>query len=323
MSANEFGNSVEEVQRKLTEILPLVDSGVEQVLKLHEVFEEELPKYQTLFEDIKSSIDEIGAIATKENSGLLDQKNTLATQNNELIDILEENSQKTGDAMAALTEVQGRAEAEINASGTRIEAGATALKDQISNVSQNADLAQESLNSLQEKTTDAFDELTQGIDGFTSQWDADASSSQQALDNLKSAVSEDHTADVKKQFNGINDSTVETVSNVISLFSDSETGFNDFFSAFDTDAETLATDFKSKAQEMFGNLKDYAEKECGQVLENALENLAKEIVEGFAAEVITSVATAQFGAMTTAALSPIIPELAIAKKITGAINSIL
>jgi hypothetical protein len=323
MSASEFGNSVDEVQRKLTEILPLVDSGVEQVMKLHEVFAEELPKYQTIFDDIKSGISEIGAIATKENSGLLDQKNTLASQNNELIDILEENNQKTGDAMSALTEVQERTEAEINATGTRVDAGATALKEQVRTVSQNADVAKESLNSLQEKATDAFAELTQGIDDFTSQWDDDESSSQQSLDNLKSAVSENHTAEVKKQFDGINNSTVETVSNVVSLFSDSETGFNNFFSAFDTDAVTLAAEFKSKSQEMFGNLKDYAEKECGQVLENALENLAGEIVEGFATEVITSIATAEFGATTTAALSPIIPELALAKKATGVINSIL
>jgi len=323
MSASEFGNSVEEVQRKLTEILPLVDTGVEQVMKLHEVFAEELPKYQTIFDGITSDISEIGAIASKENSGLLDQKNSLASQNNELIDILEENHQKMGDAMSALTEVQERAEAEINATGTRVEAGATALKEQVSTVSQNADVAKGALNSLQEKATDAFADLTQGIDDFTSQWDADESSSQQSLDNLKSAVSENQTAEIKKQFNGINSSTVETVTNVVSLFSDSETGFNNFFSAFDTDAETLAAEFKSKSQEIFGNLKDYAEKECGQVLENALGNLAEEIVEGFAAEVITSVATAKFGATTTAALSPIIPELALAKKVTGVINSIL
>ncbi len=323
MSANEFGNSVEEVQRKLTEILPLVDSGVEQVMKLHEVFAEELPKYQTLFEGIQSGINQIGEIAEKENSELLDQKSTLSTQNNELIDILEGNNQKTGDAISALTEVQERAEAEINANSARVEASAKDLIDQIGKVSQNADLAKESLNSLQEKTTDAFDGLTQGIDGFTSQWDADESSSMQALDDLKSAVSNDHTAEVKQQFNGINDSTIETVSNVVSLLSDSETGFTEFFSVFDADAETLAADFKSKSQEMFGNLKDYVEKECGEILESGLENLAEEIVEGFAAEVITSVATAQFGATTTAALAPILPELAVAKKITGAINSIL
>ena len=34
MSVNEFGNSVEEVQRKLSEILPLVDAGVDSASRV-------------------------------------------------------------------------------------------------------------------------------------------------------------------------------------------------------------------------------------------------------------------------------------------------
>ena len=59
------------------------------------------------------------------------------------------------------------------------------------------------------------------------------------------------------------------------------------------------------------------------MLEDALENLVKEGVEAFAAEIVESIATTQIGVMTTSTLSPIIPELVIAKKITGVMNSIL
>lgn len=323
MSVHAFGSNVDEVQRKLSEILPLIDGGAGRLTALHEEIADDIPKYQMGVQDLTNRIDHIGVNTTSMEADLLQLKAQLGAGQTELISELEENEQKCDEALASLTEVQQRVEAVISESSTRLETATTALESQFNTLSQSADSIEDTIGTLRDKSEAAFTELSAGVDGFTSQLNTDDASTQQSLDSLKSAVSETHTAEVKKHFDGLNASTVETVSNVVNLVSNHEDGINEFFSAFDTDAENLVEEFKGKAREMFGELRDYTENECGQVLENALENLAKEIVEAFAAEIVASVATTQLGVSTTAALSPIIPELAIAKKVTGVINSIL
>ncbi len=50
MTIHAFGNDVEEVQRKLSEILPLVDAGAERVSQLHETLRSEFAGYQSSYE---------------------------------------------------------------------------------------------------------------------------------------------------------------------------------------------------------------------------------------------------------------------------------
>ena len=64
MSIAEFGSNVEEVQRKLNELLPLVDAGANRADDLHEQIADEMADYETSFEGLESSLTDFNEAAT-------------------------------------------------------------------------------------------------------------------------------------------------------------------------------------------------------------------------------------------------------------------
>lgn len=55
MSVTAFGSTVEEVQRKLNEILPLMDTGAERAKELHQQMEGELTQSDNVFRSVESN----------------------------------------------------------------------------------------------------------------------------------------------------------------------------------------------------------------------------------------------------------------------------
>ena len=323
MSVTAFGSTVDEVQRKLNEILPLIDSGAERAKELHEQIENELTQYENSFTDVDQSLDTLQETAAALDGEIDTVRSELETGMNELGVELADAEQKAEAGLEKVTQAEEQIELLINDTGSQFDAGTTSAAVQFDAIAQNAGEMKTIVTSLRGKTEAGLNELSEEVTTFTTQWEADSATSKGSLDTLTTTVAQSHKDEVSKHFNGLNDSTVEAVTNIINLATDHETGFNEFFAAFDTDADTLVEEFKAKSQEMFANLTDYTENPCGRVLEDALENLTKEVVEALAAEMIASIAMTEVGVATTSMLSPIIPELVIAKKITGAINAVL
>jgi chromosome segregation ATPase len=323
MSIHEFGNSVDEIQQKLSEILPLVDAGAERAEQLHQSIHGQLADFENNFESLGTSMNNMGETAGGLDGELAQSATEITAGFEDVTSRLDASRQAADEAVERLEGIQQRVDADIDPVVEQLESNANSLNSEFDSLSQNATATQDNLTTLRQSSGDAFTELDTEVNGFAERWEADSTASEQSLGALKTALSDTHTPEVKRKFNGLSDSTVETVSNVVSLVSNHEGGIGEFFSSFDADVDNLAEEFKSKTEEMFGSLKDYAETQCGRVIEQSLEHLVKEVVEAFAAEVIASVATTQVGVSTTATLSPIIPELVMAKKVTGLINSIL
>jgi len=323
MSVTAFGSTVDEVQRKLNEILPLIDSGASRAKELHEQIENELTQYQNSFIAIDESLDTMQETAASLDGEIEVARSDLETGMNELGVELAEAEQKVEEGLQKVTQAEEQIELLINDVGSQFDAGTAAAAAQFDTTAEKAGEMITMVTTLRGKTETGLNELSEEVASFATQWEADSATSKGSLDTLTTTVAQSHKDEVSKQFNGLNDSTVEAVTNIVNLATDHETGFNEFFAAFDTDADTLVEEFKAKSQEMFADLQDYTENQCGKVLEDALENLTKEVVEALAAEMIASIAMTEIGVATTSALSPIIPELVIAKKITGAINAVL
>lgn len=323
MSIHVFGDTVEEVQRKLSEILPLVSSGADRVLQLHATLESELTGYQTSYENLESSISSVASEAAELGGEITGIQSEVESGINELINGLDEVNEQTETALQHLDATQERLEADLAGRTTELQAGSTVVESHFDTMNEGTIALQAEVNTLREQADTAFTEVADRVNEFASAWEQEEAKSQESLVSLKSAITENHSPEVKQKFDGFNASTVETVRNVVDLLTEKDDGLSDFFSAFDTDADALAESFKSKTREIFGELKDCAENECGKAIQESLDNLAKEVIEAFAAEVIASAVTTQLGVATTGALAPIIPELVIAKKVTGVINSIL
>ena len=323
MSIHVFGDTVDEIQRKLGEILPLVDAGVERVMQLHATLQSELADYLSSYESLESSMGTVAAAASELAGDITDIQSEVETGAGELTGGLDEVGEQATDALQHLTATRERVEADIESASSQLQASAATAESQLDSMVETVDSMHGQVTTLRDQAETAFGEVDERVTEFSTNWEQDESKSRESLTSLKSAISDQHKPEVKQKFDGFHANTVETVSNVVGLLTEKDGGMDDFFSAFDTDAETLAEDFKAQTRKTFGELKQCAENECGKAIEESLENLAKEVVEAFAAEIIASVATTQLGVSTTSMLSPIIPELVIAKKVTGVINSIL
>jgi hypothetical protein len=92
---------------------------------------------------------------------------------------------------------------------------------------------------------------------------------------------------------------------------------------FTSDSQSLADEFQSQLSDIFSQVKSFAEQEVGDALSEAVENALRSGVEALAGEVVSNIATTQVGVATTGALSPVLPEIVAAQKLTELINSIL
>ncbi len=323
MSVTAFGSTVEEVQRKLNEILPLMDTGAARAKELHQQMEGELTQYQSAFAELDQSIDAMQETADAMDGEVDAAQSELETGVNELGVELADVQHKTEEALERIVQTGEQAELRINEATSELDNSSSNTTTQLERMEQRAAEMITMVVSLRENTESGFGELSEEVSNFTTQWEADSATSKGSLDTLTATVAQSHKDEVAKQFDGLNDSTVEAVTNVVTLATDHESSLNEFFAAFDTDADNLIEEFKSKSKEIFVDLQDYTENEFGNLVEDALETLGKEVVEALAAEMIASVVTTQAGVATTGMLSPLIPELIIAKKITGAINAVL
>jgi chromosome segregation ATPase len=320
---HEFGNNVDDVRRKLEDNLPLVDAGVERAKELHEIFASELSEYDSNYGELEESLEKMQSEATELASRVTEVQSQVTSTVEGFVSSFEEIEQLTNTSIDQLTAAQQRVESELESVGSQVQSAASSLESQFGSLSTQASSMQEMLENVKQQAESKFAELADSVESIASQWQADESSSGEALDSLQSKLADSHTAEMKEKFDGFNQKSADTVSGMVSLLTEHEGGIGEFFSAFDADAESLADGFKEQAQEIFGNLKEFAESEVGGILEETLENLTKETVEAFAAEIASSIAMTQVGVATTGALSPIIPQLVIAKKVTGVMNAIL
>lgn len=323
MSIHVFGNTVEEVQRKLSEILPLTDAGAERLQQVHQQLQAELGEYRSGYEQLEKTVETLSADASTLDGEMRAVRSEVVTAVEAMTGDIDQVVEQSDEALAQLSSAREQVDSQIDGLSEQLQTSATASESELQTLISAADSMHTQVTTVRDQSQVAYGSVDERVNEFTTRWQQGEAKSQERFSGLKSSVAETHTPEVKQKFDGFNTSTVETVSNVVNLLQEKDGGLGEFFSAFDTDAKTLADDFQTRTRQVFGELRTCAEDECGKVVEESLEHLAKEVVEAFAAEIIASAATTQLGATTTGMLSVIIPELVVVKKITSVINGIL
>jgi hypothetical protein len=87
--------------------------------------------------------------------------------------------------------------------------------------------------------------------------------------------------------------------------------------------EGLGEELKSRCCEAIENVSNHATDVLQRELDEAFKHVMDKVIEEVLEEIVKNIAMAQFGAATTTAISPILPEIVIAKKALELINEIL
>lgn len=85
----------------------------------------------------------------------------------------------------------------------------------------------------------------------------------------------------------------------------------------------LGEELRSRCCETIENVSNHATEVFQRELNEAFTNVTNKIIEEVLEEIVKNIAMAQFGAATTTAIGPILPQIVIAKKALEVINEIL
>ena len=322
MSIADFGNSVEEVRKKLSEILPLVDAGQQEVEELHSQFAGELStdeeNYETLAENWKS----LGELAETSEADVDSHTSEITG----IIDALEQGVEEFGSIVDELSSdldaAKEQVESVLAAGEQAVLAVAETLSAEFTNLLSGVGRVQETIDQLREGVNQQLDALTQGVAEFATRFQADLESAEDLFNTFTDTAS-DLASGFTETLTSLGDAASDAASNFVDTLGEHHGEIGEFFSIFATDSQNLFEEFSSQVTDLFGQWKSFAEEEVGGALREAVEHAMQAGVEALATEILASVATTQMGVATTGALSPVLPEIVAAQKLTELINSIL
>jgi hypothetical protein len=211
----------------------------------------------------------------------------------------------------ALTEVQTEVDtACATAQGTCSET--TTALTQLAATLQESQAATQAL--LSEFAT-AMDTLQQRVQAFQAKAESD-------FTQVYTSLTEHATAQIEALFGTFGEELLQTqTSQFLGSFTDFETGCTQLYSTFQADIIDMSNHFMARGHEMLHNTAGHVQDTVRRELQEAFDDAVRGVVRALMHEVVETTAVMELGAQVTGMLSPILPELVIAKHALGAINA--
>ena len=322
MSLHEFGSSVDEVRQKLKEILPLVDAGHEAAEELHNRMQGDLSSIEEKYDSLAEAMNAVAEAGSEADDQISEWESMLSSSGEEWSNKLEDLSEKSVIIWSKIEEGQELVRSTFSDMNESIS---TAYEDASSGLTEMFSKAEEldsMVQSDQEETTSRFEEVKDALSELSSEFTSQQGNASEGLNALQMVVSEEWSNRLNEMMKGLLDSTAAEATSICESIATHAEGIHSFFSTFKSDSESLAQEYGNKASDIVSGLKDYAENHVVTTLTDGVEELVEKGITVFATGVGLSFVMAQTGVATSSALSPIIPEIVIAKKLTDVINSI-
>jgi uncharacterized protein YukE len=322
MSIFEFGNSVEEIRQKLKEILPLVDAGQEVVQQLHNRMQGELSSMAETYDSFEVALNSVAEAGTHADEKVSAWESTFSSTVDEWSNKLNDFSELAKTSGRKFVDGKNLVEqtiVEMNESLTTVYGqSVTVLESMLSKL----ESASGQIQSFQDESNSKLEEVNDALSKLSDECTSVENSAKETLESLQNEISTAWSIQLEQMMKGMTEDTTAEAKSVLELIAKNSEVMVGFFGIFKSDSENVADEFGSKISELINGLKDSAEGQLKTSLQDGIENLTEKGVAAFATSVGQSLIMAQTGVATSSALSPVIPQIAVAQKLTDMINSI-
>jgi hypothetical protein len=176
---------------------------------------------------------------------------------------------------------------------------------------------QESQTATQALLTEfatAMDTLQQRVHAFQAEAESD-------FEQVRTNLAENVTAQVEALFGTFGEELLQTqASQLLGGFTAFETGCTQLCNTFQTEITEIGNHFMARGQEILHNTAGHVQDTLGRELQEAFDDAFRGVIRALMHEVIETTVVMELGVQVTGMLSPILPELVIAKHALGAIN---
>lgn len=318
MSLEQFRTDEEESVRKVGQIVELIVTSQQQIQDAHGAIGDEAPRRQERWSALEQSFDEfiheLQSLATEFSSVLDSEGGDMAAEIEQDVVRLETAAEGVCDAAARVRQAAGEAHAGLDAIehqvGDHLQQLVTVADEWSATCEQSDGELQQALVELTGQITAVTEELEQTQDQLEAE-----------CEELGSSLTETHAAALEENFGSLADAVQEElVDGLAGDFDSVGQQVQELLSEFDGDIGELADDLEARAGQLLNDLGETAKEELESSIKESVEELVEEAVKGFTAEIVENIVMTNLGVTTTSTLSPILPELAAAKKLLELVN---
>ncbi|MGB7415248.1 MAG: hypothetical protein WA902_13670 [Thermosynechococcaceae cyanobacterium] len=191
------------------------------------------------------------------------------------------------------------------------------------------DVLDEELNQLEDTFTQAQQDIqdaSSGFDELISQLTAKVQSFQSRLnisfEVLTADLTDTNQTALIESFDGLSEQVGEVQKTQLSQnFTQYSDDLNQLYSNFDTEIDVIGNDLKDRFIQLFEDSGHYCTNEAKNELEAAMRDTIEDVMADFVSEISENLVLMEVGSSVTSSLSPVLPELVVAKKAAELVNA--
>lgn len=181
---------------------------------------------------------------------------------------------------------------------------------------------EESLLEVKETTQNVFNEVEDSLAQFKETVDTFQSETESDFEGLISDLVEQYNPDLTNLMNECSNTLSEDYLNqMLTDFDTFQTAAINLYGTFNSDITNLGISFQRQGISLINSCIEYCLESLGKEMKSVFDEAIDKIVEELTEELVETTLTMTIGATTTSIMTPILPELVIAKKLVAAINA--
>lgn len=317
-------NVVEQIEERANEVLQRVTTGYEHFSRLRDQLADVIAQQQqhvaTLDSELTNANESVPQI-----TGLVDEATEVATTvSAELMEGVTTATSILGTAISAFRQSleAGREQAQ------EVVTSHQEVRDQIIDALRQGDECYLKVETgLEEQVARAegwFQSFVASLQTLETQFNEQHASAEAAVTQFGQEVDSRFRSTFDGDFSALNSAIdAQLVQQLTDQLSNLESQLESFSGDLDQEITDLAENFSERVSGVFDELQEYARDQFTSQIADSIENLMKDVVASFMAEIVESIVMTEAGAATTSTLSPMLPYLAAAKAALGTIRKMM
>jgi chromosome segregation ATPase len=289
MSVHDFGSTVEEVQQKLSEILPLVDAGENQAEQTAAAIQESGPAWNATIEDAAANCQADASLGADALASLSQARDDAVESLESLTDSLNGQATRVQQTFEEIASNIATAQQQLDSGSEQLDSAATELEAHFDEAAQLARSLLDELASAEESLHNAEDAFSLDNQQQATHLNEAGGQFRQGLDAFRTELENTHANALEQELEQVDEMAQALLSGIQQALDEGRQESESCFAEFSEDVAVVAESFAAQQGAIASQLAEQLDQDgaldrrlvqsVDELVEHGLETVGSEVAE--------------------------------------------